>query len=507
MNSLSSCAGTLTTCLLMAIATGPVHGQRDESGVDANDSGLNRLDLHNGGDYLWFINTAYIGSDPVNGNFNGDLYWKVYPRQAIQSCSGARTLWGTEQSLFDLDWSDSTPLWAYLITPSSEMTNANIVPDLDSTTVDGPGVIVPGVPDSGFSSPSGGLCPRPGYVGGWVFSDLFYDTGTGSLIPLMQASDSAADDYFRADGTVDWSFVHFFPGDNQIQNGQDVFAPSPNGCGSGFAGNASFQWFGSTDGVAPFGDGGENTAVASMFPNPCASGPDPCSWTGPPSPYGGFQIGGSGAPALPNIPETRDGGADLAFLFDEPTLNIAVYTGYTVRGVLEPEVGLAGLELPIGWSTSTGALALKDADDGVPGSVPVTLGVHMYDLTAKTDGSSLGAFAVNVDFQGGASDLLVDLGGSCLPFWGGEFGLNPANPLFASSFNASIGAALPFVRHPDRPEEIVYFSPQFPIGPDPTLLGVTLAFQGWTFDLTSPDPITGSSQIVRTNLRDNSFVN
>lgn len=491
--------------MLLALASGPALGQQHGPGVDANDSGLNRLDLHNGGDILWFINDPFIGSDPTSGNFNGDLYWKVYPRQAIQSCAGARTLWGTEQSLFDLDWSDSAPLWAYLITPSSETTSGSLFPDLDSTTLDGPGVLVPGVSNSGFSSPSGSTCPRPGYVGGWVFSDLFYDSGSGSLIPLMQASDPSAKDYFRADGTVDWSFVHFFPGNNQGQQGQEVFAPSPNGCGSGFAGSATFQWFGSTDGVAPFGDGGENAAIATMVPNPCSTGLDPCSWTGPPGRYGGFRIGGAGAPNSSYIPNAKHDAADLAFLFEEPTLNIAVYTGYTVKGILEPETGIAGLELPIGWSTGTGAPALKDADGGVPGSVPVTLGVHMYDLTAKTDGTSLGAVAVNVDFQGGASDLLIDLGW-CLPFWGGEFGLNPANPLFAPTFNASIAAAQPFAPHPDRPEETVYISPQFPITPDPTLLGVTIALQGWTFDLTSPDPITGSSQIVRTNLRDNSWV-
>ena len=41
---------------------------------------------------------------PANGNFEGDFYWKVYPRQAIQRSSGASTLWGLEANIFDADW-------------------------------------------------------------------------------------------------------------------------------------------------------------------------------------------------------------------------------------------------------------------------------------------------------------------------------------------------------------------------------------------------------------------
>ena len=424
----------------------------------------------------------------------------MYPRQAIQRCSGGATLWGVESHLFDLDWSDFSPIWAYLITTSSEATALNLEPDLTTT---GPGVFVPDIPNSGLTSPSPGRCPKPGYVGGWILRDLFADTATGSMIPLMQATEPSRDDYFTADGTVDWSFVHFFPGHNQTGGKQDIFAPSPNGCGSGFSGSASFQWLGSTDGVAPLGDGGENAALA--IPDPCTDDPSIC--TGIRSRYGGFRIGGNGAPGSSLIPETLDGGADLEFLFGEATLNLRVNTQYSVVGVIAPQLGMAGLEFPIGWDTITGAPALKDGDGGIPGAVNATIGVQLYNQSAST-ATSLGAFSANVDTSGGAIDLLIDAG-LCFPLAGGQFALNPFNPIFGPLFNTTLAALTPFTADPANVGEVVYVSAQFGLAPDPTLLGTTLAFQGWEFDLLAPpgSEIAESSQVIRMNLRHNKHVN
>jgi len=472
------------------------------AGASFSQAELNRLDLNNGGDILWFVNSPYIGSDPANGNFNGDFYWKTYPDHAIQRCAGAATLWGVEMNIFDLDWSDFSPLWAYLITTSTAGTDNNLEPDLNTT---GPGVLVPQLDNTGLTSPSPGSCPKAGYVGGWILSDLFADTATGSLIPLMQQSDNGSDDYFTANGTVDWSFVHFFPGNNQSGGQQDVFSPSPNGCGSGFSGSASFQWLGSTDGVAPFGDGGENAAHTTVAPDGAGTGG---ITTGVRGAYGGFQIGGNGAPGSGLIPETQDGGADLEFLFQGMTLNMRVNTQYAVVGAIGPDLGLAGLDFPIGWDTASGAPALKDGDGGVPGSTPVGLGVAMYNQSAGTTPfSSIGTFSANIDFPGGPLDLLIDQFG-CFPVIGGDFGLNPANPVFNTVFNATLGGFTSFGPDPANAGERVYFSPQFPLGPDPSLLGATLAFQGWEFVLTNPpgQEIGDSSQIIRMNLKDNSNV-
>jgi len=452
---------------------------------------ITRLDLDNGGEVAPFLQDPFVGSDPIGGDFGGDLYWKVFPGQAIQSCSGARTLWGTEQSLFDLDWSDSASLWSYLITGAFEGTDLTLRPVLDGSTLDNPGVFVPEIPNSGLTSPSGD-CPKPGYVGGWILLDLFVDSSTGSMIPLMQATDAAADNYFRADGTLDWAFVHFFP------EGQSLSQPNPNGCGSGFAGNATFQWFRSGDGGPPSGDGGENQGAATLVSDGAGTGG---TATGFASRYGGFQFGGGGG----LTPESQDAGADLAFLFQGPTLNLSVNTGYRVNGVLAPELGLAGLELPIGWNTATATPALKDSDAGAPGSTDVTLGVRLYDQTAKTDGSSIGAFGANIDFPGGSLDLLIDAG-LCFSTLGGEFGLNPANSIFGPTLGATLGALTPFTLDASRGNDVVYVSPQLPLAPDPSLLGVVLAFQSWSFDITAPSPITGSSQIVRTRLRSNAGV-
>lgn len=472
----------------------PLHGQAE----------LNRLDLDNGGDILWFINSPYIGSDPANGNFNGDLYWKVYPSHAIQRASGASILWGVEFSLFDLDWSDFSPLWAYLITTSSPGTDLNLEPSLTTT---GPGVFVPQVDNTGLTSPSPGTCPKPGYVGGWIISDLFADTATGSLIPLMQASSAAGDDYFVSDGTVDWSFVHFFPGNNQSAGPQDVFQPSPNGCGSGFSGSASFQWVGSTDGVAPFGDGGENAGPMTLAPDGQGTGG---TTTGANSKYGGFQIGGNGAPASILIPEVQSGGADLSFFIEgSPTLNLAVNTQYTVNGAIAPQIGTGSIEIPIGWDTDANAPALKDGDGGVPGSSPVTVGGRMYDQSASTTPfSSIGVLGVNIDFDSGPIDLLIDTLGSCFPVYGGDFCLNPVNPVFNPMFNSTLGLFTGYTPDPANPGERVYSSPQYPVAPDPCLLGVTLGWQGWTVEVTNPpgSEFAGSSNVIRSTFRANSNV-
>lgn len=482
-----------------------------------NDVELNRLVLSNGPDILWFINDPYIGSDPANGNYSGDFYWKVYPKEATRTCEGAATLWGVEMNLFDLDWTNSAPLWAYQITTASPGTDLNLEPLLSTSA---PGVFVPEIPNSGFTQPLFFDCPpdlplHPGYLSGWLLHDLFADTATGSLIPLMQASDALSADYFRADGTVDWAFVHFYPGDKQTDGGQSHSAL--NNCGD--EGTASFQWAGSAN-LGGGWKGGENQASATLRPDGNHTGG---TQAGSVSRYGGFQSGLGNGPANGLIPDLQDYGSDLAFLFDGMQLNLAVNTQYAMYGVIEPEIGLAGLQLPIGWSTETNAPSLKDADT-IPGATAVTLGCVLYNQSASTNGTSLGAFAANVDMPGGALDLLIDHG-ACTSFLGGDFALNPANPLFVPIFATSLQAGLGFA--PQEPRDwqghqlhttrkvvdsvaldIAYHSPQYPVPHDPSLLGITIAFQGWEFDLLGVpgSEIADSSQVLMTTLRSNTNV-
>ena len=46
--------------------------------------GLNPLPLHNGGDVLWFINAPWVGAPVDSFDPTGDLYWKVYPADALR---------------------------------------------------------------------------------------------------------------------------------------------------------------------------------------------------------------------------------------------------------------------------------------------------------------------------------------------------------------------------------------------------------------------------------------
>lgn len=431
------------------------------AGIADGQARLNRLQLDNGGESLDFFNDPFIGSDPANGNFSGDLYWKVVPRQSIQRASGASTLWGTEQSIFDQDWLAGTTLWAYAIRSSVVGTDNTIRPALGTT---GPGVFVPETP---IPFPPPAVTCAPGYIAGWTFYDLFADTGTGSFIPLMQATDPGADDYFRSDGTVDWSFVHFFPG------GQSLTSPSPNSCGSGFAGDATFMWFASTD----------------ERQGPATDGPALRSR------YGGSQDGTVGV----LTPEAQSRGAELAFFISgSPTQNLRVNTQYLP---CLPEIGLAGLEMPIGWDTVTDAPADKDCDQ-FPGSTFVTIGTRNYDHESTT-GFTLGAHAANIDTAGGATDLLIDLG-ACIPFMGAPFCVNPANSIFMTTFSASISPA-GFYTGPTAPagpdESPEWNSPQYPVAPDPCLLGVTIGWQGFSIEPVSLQ--MRGTQVSRQTLRAN----
>lgn len=254
---------------------------------------LHRVDLNNGRDAIYAINDPTIGSDPLVGDYYGDLYWKVYPASALERCDGTNTITGLEYEVFDQDWIvDGATLWAYSITTGVQGTDTTIYPDFSSTAV-----IVPEVTDAGLPNPAGaGACPSVGYVAGWVMSEAFYDT-MGEPVELASVNDN-----------LDIVFTHFAPGGQPLSGA--------NSCGT--EGNATLSWTVSDD---------EGTPDWTGFGN---------------NRYGGFSIGGAGVFAP--IPEPHDSIATAALFFDEPTLSMGRY---------DPETGwyshsLAGLEFPLG---------------------------------------------------------------------------------------------------------------------------------------------------------------
>ncbi len=462
------------------------------AGATFGQQDLNRVQLDNGGDILWFINDPYVGSDPGNGNFGGDYYWKVFPGAALQRCSGADTLWGVQFSLFDDDWTDGSVLWSYLIQGATSGTDLVLAPVLDVTA---PGVLVPIALNSGFGAPGGGDCPPPGYVSGWIITETFFDTD-GNAVPLLQATDPAAGDYFACDGSVDWTFTHFYPGNAEstagVGGGQSPTQPNPNACGG--AGSSTFQWLGSTDGVGPFGDGGENAGPMSQTNdgNPFSGLTVP----GDRSIYCGLQAGG--VTPSGSIPESQDGGAELAWFTQGMQLNLAVDTRYPVVGVIAPQTSTAGLSTPFGWDTSTGAPAVT------PGGGFMTTGGIMYNQSADSNGLSFGALGLNIIPDG--PFLPVDAS-ACLTILGADFGLGFAEPFF-TVFNTTAGLGGGFA---SAGGETSYTSPNFPLGflttaaAFPLLLGFDCAWQGWEYD-ASAGLFVESSNVIRQAIRPNTNV-
>lgn len=396
------------------------------------------LELHNGTDVLWLIQSPFVGAPVSDFDPTGDLYWKVFPAEALRRCEGASDLMGIEAVVYDTDWISTEALWAYTVSPGVSGTDGTILP-----TFGGRGVFVPGLSTTGaiLGAPGGG-CAAPGYISGWTYDEVFFTTA-GVSTPLLELD---------ADGSTDWVFAHYFPAPGLAPHDT---SGAINSCGS--TGDLTLQWGGSTDGTpTPSSTGGENQPDWTGFGN---------------SIYGGFNIGGSGS--FVPIPEDIDGGAELNWLFEKPVLTVVADAG----DGFGPERGTAALQTPLQVSSS-----------GLPGPGTTTLGARL--TVADADPSHVMIAALN------AGPTLLELGLECVDLARGQLALNPADPAFAPS--AVLFGAVPFTPNGERGWHAE--TPRFSAGTSPAWVDLTLSWQAWQFDLAT-SRVVGTSQVFQNTLR------
>ncbi len=435
----------------------------------------NRLQLDNEGDILWILNSVFVGSDPANGDYSGDLYYKVFPEAANTRCSGDFTWTGSEYGIFDDDWSTGAELYTISLGPATDPDgNDTLTPDYGAASeiVLLGGTItwddLTGVP---FALAD---CPPAGFLTGFVLRETYIDTAGGS---------ATIDPLFSNIATGDLAISGFFPG------GQSIAVPAVNFCGG--SGDASLSWLGSTDNADPLN--GENQPDWTALPGASA--------------YGGFAggVGGGGAPAF--VEESLDGGAEFALLLDRPTMNIKVDVGLDASPLVE--VGLAGLNPQIGIDGT-----------GLPTGTSAQIGVQLYSESSKptnnVDGLGAGGFPfVGVTFVNVGPTLLA-LTGSCTSVPGvlEDLAVNPGDPVLTvvtspSGINlftdgdtaAAAGTANSNVDWDGNgsPDDGVYNGNLIPISPSVGLVGIGLSWQTFTANAVTSAAV--GSNVFRTTFR------
>ncbi len=402
---------------------------------------LNPLPLNNGGEGFLILQDPFVGSDPANGDFSGDLFYKVWPASSLQRCAGVATLNGVEWSVADSDWTDDTTLSAYLLVEAFDNGSGELEPDFSDPN--GTGVLVPEFVGS-LANPTGlplPPCPPPGFISSYTVRETFVDTATGLPVPLTTLA---------ADGQANWSLSFFFP------DGGSVSTPAVNGCGT--AGNAAFPWLASTDQFNAIG--GENQLDFLGSGN---------------SAYGGIQLGGT--PGFIKLVPTDS--SELSLLFEEAVLTMRVDVDQE-GGTPFIETGLAGLNPAIGIDSS-----------GVPTGTSPQIGIQVNDVAALT-GLNVGVAFLNigtpaidttgcVDVPGVLENLGLSLSDPILTLATGLFGIKPFAPGGTDFDGDTIG------------DDGVYESDLIPVSPSPGLVGAEIKVQAFT-----ANAVTGAA--VGTNL-------
>jgi hypothetical protein len=202
------------------LGTALVAGLVIAGAVTAQNTPNNRRNLNNGGDVVFIYGDPTVGASAGSGaiDTSGDLYWMVWPRQAMIASSGSTEMSGASFGLFDTDWTDSAPTFDILFGPGvTNGTNGSIEPDFSATglaastlLLGGPtGFPNPCTASPGFCTSIGGtsICPPSGSVVGFFVN-----------IQLISACDGTGI-LFTANNTVDNVVTAFLPGGMTFASG------------------------------------------------------------------------------------------------------------------------------------------------------------------------------------------------------------------------------------------------------------------------------------------------
>lgn len=310
----------------------------------------NPMPLSNGSDVSFVINDPSIGGPPGAPDPNGDLFWRVVPKEALYFPTGSMRIVSVQFEYADTDWSTAGSFYDLVFAPGKPGPDTGtIAPDLASpgalTVSFGPAgaltnpCLLPGNP-FGCSGP----CPPPGALVSYAV-----EIGLGTPIGVI------------ADGTTDLTVTEFVPG------GMSYTSGAPGTCGTG---DFVQQAFYSTN--------------EKLEPLPIGK-----------SPYGGFQV----APFGP-IADQAGEVLDFVIRFGEPTVQGAVSLDNGSGSPPPPghsNLGLAGLRVPVtGQPANSFKFEPRLYAEGLAGHLGVVVGsvTPMFPLPGFP---LLGAYAL-VDF-------------------------------------------------------------------------------------------------------------
>lgn len=195
------------------LGTALVAGLVIAGAVEAQNTPNNRRNLNNSGDVVFIYGDPSVGASAGSGTIDtsGDLYWMVWPRQAMVSCNPTIEMSGASFGLFDTDWTDSAPTFDILFGPgNTNGTTGSIEPDFSlaglgqsTLLLGGPtGFPNPCTASPGFCTSLGGtsICPPSGFVVGYFVN-----------VQLLSACDGTGILFF-GNNTEDNVVTAFLPG-------------------------------------------------------------------------------------------------------------------------------------------------------------------------------------------------------------------------------------------------------------------------------------------------------
>ncbi len=413
------------------------------SSVSAGQLELNRLQLDNGGDILYTLSAPFVGSDPANGDYSGDLYYKVFPESVNTHCSGTWTWTGSEYSIFDDDWSDGATLYGLVLSPA-ELNAGGLYEPTFGTSPDE--IFLPGGP---ITFPGTG-CGPSGFLTGFMLRETYIDTASpsGTIAPAF--ADLPQDS---------WAISAFFP-DGQTSGGVGPCGPSSN---------TSLSFLASIDENQP-----------DWTPTPGASA------------YGGVQIGG--VPGF--LPSATYEGAEFALLVGSPMLNVKVDVGLNAAPFVE--IGLAGLNPQLGVDAS-GQLT------GAQLQLGVQLYSESSKPTTNTNGVGAdGLPYVGIVFLN-VGPTFLESGFGCLSIPGllEGLGLNLNDPAFftlVSPLGVNLFADDGVDWDADGvPNDGIYDGNLLPITPSAGMVDRTISLQAFTANALTSTAL--GSQVAQTTFR------
>ncbi len=278
----------------------------------------NELVLNNGPDVSWYVNDPSVGS-PVGTfppDWNGELFWKVYPRETLLAADGDLSVTGLSLVVLDSNWSTSPDFHDFFLSRGQP---SSTVGGIEPTPGDPNGVFV-SLGNSGLPDP----CSLPGNpygcvdgcpsLSGCTEESLLYEVEITFATPIVLDASS-----FPVDGTTDLTITFF------IQGGMPFVSGGPTGCSSG---DYTFQW------------------AASNSDFLCQKGEDAAEIPGTnAAPFGGWNAGGGYQP----IGDWYDQSNWVPLSFEEPILNARPDPGSLVPA----QIGTAGVLLGVGLGQAT----------------------------------------------------------------------------------------------------------------------------------------------------------